>query len=125
MSTTDDDFVQLNHSSLFLFFFLLPHYCIRIFSKMANDQSSTTRPLLSLTTIYTPPPTCSQIITSSGELLWQGGMFQTGDVNCFPPSFSQIVGSAYSPGVCPHGWTVEFTLWATASAETAVYCCPR
>src|SRR3569833_4171914 len=100
MSTTDDDFVQLNHSSLFLFFFLLPHYCIRIFSKMANDQSSTTRPLLSLTTIYTPPPTCSQIITSSGELLWQGGLFLFGVVFCFLFSFFLFVGCAFFFGVC-------------------------
>src|SRR3569833_1221401 len=96
-------------------------------SKATNiaDSSTTTTSHVSLTTLFTAPPTCSEVITSSATLLWQGGMFQKGDVDCFPPSFSLIGGSAFSTGVCPHSWTVDFTLWATSAGETAVYCCPR
>ena len=59
---------------------------------------------LPLTTIYTPPASCSDIETWNGEHLWQYGTNQTGG-NCYPPQFKRILNSWYSPGVCPDAWT--------------------
>lgn len=80
---------------------------------------------LALTTKYTPPATCSDIITQSGDLFWQGGVMQTGDVDCFPPGFSKIFLSAYSPGICPYGWTSVASLTQESTAVSDAMCCPR
>ncbi len=79
-----------------------------------------------LTTIFTPPATCLNVITYSSDLGTQsavtgsaisnlilGHYRSVGDAACYPPS----VGTSttewgvyfYSPGMCPKGWTAECT----------------
>lgn len=83
----------------------------------------------SLTTIFTPPSSCSSIITWNGNLFWQGGILQTNDPNCFPASFSEIFDGYYTPGICPQGWTSAGSLTGTGAlvfntAESNAMCCP-
>ena len=94
-----------------------------------QDRNSL-EPMASLTTLFSAPSTCSALITWDGALLWQGGIFQTNDPNCFPTSFASIFGSWYSPGVCPYGWTSAGSVSGTAGlatipTETNALCCPR
>ena len=58
-----------------------------------------------MTTIFTPPPSCLSTVTYDGTTFWQGGLLQTGDQDCYPPHFTDIFDSQYTPGICPHGWT--------------------
>ncbi|KAL8730827.1 MAG: hypothetical protein Q9181_004518 [Wetmoreana brouardii] len=58
-----------------------------------------------LTTLFTPPRSCLATVTYDGTSFWQGGLVQTGDQNCYPPRFTDIFNSQYSPGICPSGWT--------------------
>jgi len=86
--------------------------------------------MVSITTIFTPPPSCTSVFTRSGDLVWQGGVAQTGDVDCFPPGFAKILNSFYSPGICPSGWTSAGALSGTGALvfnprETNAMCCPR
>jgi hypothetical protein len=82
-----------------------------------------------LTTIFTPPASCSSIITYDGTYLWQGGVLQTGDLDCYPTSFLSIYASFYSPGICPYGWTSASSVTGagalvTIPTETNALCCP-
>ena len=80
-----------------------------------------------LTTIFTPPSSCLSIVTFDGLTLWQGGLLQTGDQNCFPPYFTDIYNSWYSPAICPHGWTGISTSGLGLSEDITdkwAFCCP-
>ena len=79
------------------------------------------RPHLPLTTIYTPPPSCSSIVTWDGTHLWQFGTNQTGG-DCYPPKFRSIYNSYYSPGICPHDWTSAGSLQSSTGFD-AMYVC--
>ena len=83
---------------------------------------TTTRPQIALTTVYTPPATCNSYVTYDGTTLWQNGVSQTGDINCYPPEFPLILGSYYSPGICPHQWTSAGSL--SHSSGFDAMCCP-
>ena len=84
--------------------------------------SSTTRPPLPLTSIYTPPASCSQIVTWDGENFWQYGTNQTGG-DCYPPGFHSIFNSYYTPGICPDAWTSAGQL--SHSSGRDAMCCPK
>lgn len=86
------------------------------------SASSTTRPPLPLTSIYTPPASCSQIVTWDGENFWQYGTNQTGG-DCYPPGFHSIFNSYYTPGICPDAWTSAGQI-AHSSGRDAM-CCPK
>ncbi|KAI4122125.1 MAG: hypothetical protein LQ338_005983 [Usnochroma carphineum] len=84
-----------------------------------------------LTTIFTPPPSCLSTVTYDGTSLWLGGLLQTGDQNCYPPYFTDIFGSRYTPGICPHGWTsvanpnrVGPVTNNDGDLATRAFCCP-
>ena len=72
-----------------------------------NDESSptTTRSPIPLTTIFTPPASCLDVVTYDGKQFWQGGISQTGDAGCYPSGFSKILNSYFTPGICPESWT--------------------
>lgn len=96
-----------------------------------------------LTTIFTPPASCSDVITFAGPAspspptasegsAWKGGYGSKGDSACFPSGFPDISlqdRTYYSPGFCPHGWTsMTFsgeTYASTVGLETTAMCCPR
>lgn len=86
---------------------------------------------IALTTIFTPPPSCLSTITYDGTSFWQGGVRQLGDHGCYPPSFTAIYNSFYSPGICPHSWTSVGTIFGndiTATnglVLTNAMCCPK
>ena len=86
-------------------------------------QPASTRPQIALTTLFTPPPSCSQYVTYDGKTLWQGGVSQLGDPACYPASFSNIFLSYYSPGVCPYQWTSAGSYPHPAGTSNA-FCCP-
>ncbi|KAL8663129.1 MAG: hypothetical protein Q9202_004166 [Teloschistes flavicans] len=84
---------------------------------------------IGLTTIFTPPSSCYSTVTYDGTSLWEGGLLQTGDQNCFPPRFTDIFNSGYSPGICPFGWTSVDTAGGPFTQSNGVpgigiYCCP-
>ena len=85
--------------------------------------------MVALTTIFTPPSTCADLVTWDGSLLWQGGILRTNDPDCFPPAFASVFDSYYSPGICPSGWVAAGSLsgsvFETIAAETNALCCPR
>ncbi|KAL9594845.1 MAG: hypothetical protein Q9219_006809 [cf. Caloplaca sp. 3 TL-2023] len=84
-----------------------------------------------LTTIFTPPPSCLSTITYDGTSLWQNGLLQTGDQNCYPPRFTDIFFSHYNPGICPFGWTSVGNpniagpiTQSDGNLGTRAFCCP-
>lgn len=83
---------------------------------------------IDLTTIFTPPPSCLSTVTYDGTSFWEGGLVQTGDQNCFPPSFTDIFKSYYSPGICPSGWTSAGSVGQFTQDNgvpgTHIFCCP-
>lgn len=86
---------------------------------------------VSLTTIFTPPPSCLSTVTYDGTSFWQGGLLQTGDQDCYPPSFTDIFNTLYNPGICPSGWTsvanpnnVGPATLKNGVLATRAYCCP-
>ncbi|KAL8959621.1 MAG: hypothetical protein Q9193_003545 [Seirophora villosa] len=86
---------------------------------------------VSLTTIFTPPPSCLSTVTYDGTSFWQGGLVQTGDQNCYPASFTDIFNSYYNPGICPSGWTsvanpnsVGPVTLDNGVLATKAFCCP-
>ena len=88
----------------------------------ASSIASITQTPLPLTTIYTPPASCSQIVTWDGDNLWQYGTNQTGG-DCYPPDFNRIFNSYYTPGICPDAWTSAGKI-AHSSGHDAM-CCPK
>ena len=88
----------------------------------ASSVASITKTPLPLTTIYTAPASCSQIVTWDGENLWQYGTNQTGG-DCYPPDFLRIFNSFYTPGICPDAWTSAGKI-AHSSGHDAM-CCPK
>jgi hypothetical protein len=85
--------------------------------------------MVALTTLFTPPSTCTSLITWNGNRFWQAGIEQTNDPNCFPTSFASIFRSFYSPGVCPQGWTSTTSVSGAGHAvfdlnEMNAMCCP-
>ncbi|KAL9589894.1 MAG: hypothetical protein Q9203_001312 [Teloschistes exilis] len=80
-----------------------------------------------LTTIFTPPQSCLSTVTYDGTSFWEGGLLQTGDQNCYPPRFTDIFNSAYSPGICPSGWMsaggIGGFIGDSGVPGTAIYCC--
>ncbi|KAL8655186.1 MAG: hypothetical protein Q9226_003146 [Calogaya cf. arnoldii] len=83
---------------------------------------------IGLTTIFTAPSTCLDVVTYDGTSFWQGGLLQTGDQNCYPPRFLDIFLSQYTPGICPHGWTSLGGQGAVTQSDgnigTKAFCCP-
>ena len=92
---------------------------------MSVAQQTTTPTGLSLTTLFTPPPSCTDIITRAGTNFWQGGKEQTGDPDCYPPNFYSIYGSYYSPGICPSGWSNGGSHATIAGSIMDALCCPQ
>ena len=85
---------------------------------------------IELTTIFTPPASCAGVVTFDGSEFWQGELSLTGDVNCYPESFSLIHESFYSPGICPLGWNSVSAYSGTGAlvfntAESNALCCPK
>ena len=87
-------------------------------------EPSTTRPDIPLTTIYTPPPSCNSIVTYDGTTLWQYGISQIGDPACYPPRFTEIYGSWYTPGICPQSWKSVGQVSHSPGHSDAM-CCPK
>ena len=91
---------------------------------MAAAQQTAPATGASLTTLFAAPPSCTDIITRAQNNFWQGGREQTGDPDCYPPSFYSIYGSWYSPGICPRGWRSAGEITSTGSIFDAM-CCPE
>ncbi|KAJ6082943.1 hypothetical protein N7467_007078 [Penicillium canescens] len=80
--------------------------------------STNTITTLAMTTVFTPPASCSSSWTfepsganniASGLLLQNAAASDNADPNCFPSGYThfgrQTASIAYSPGVCPVGYT--------------------
>lgn len=88
----------------------------------ASSIALITQTPLPLTTIYTPPASCSQIVTWDGTNFWQYGTNQTGG-DCYPPNFHNVYNSFYTPGVCPDAWTSAGMLQHSSGYDAM--CCPE
>ena len=94
-------------------------------TKTSNSrESSTTRPPVPLTTFFTPPATCLDVVTYDGTSFWQNGLAQTGDAGCYPSGFSKIYNSWFTPGICPESWTSVGTDPSHPSTVSDAMCCP-
>jgi hypothetical protein len=85
-----------------------------------------------LTTIFTPPPSCTDIVTSAGGSLYIGHWADHNADSCYPSStnwFDYGAGHYYwSPGVCPEGFTTACHFTDVKFANTAIsasVCCPQ
>ncbi|KAH6875226.1 hypothetical protein BKA58DRAFT_467051 [Alternaria rosae] len=99
----------------------------------------------SITTVFTPPPSCTETITSATGALFVGHYRLDFDQECYPkasgPSEAPAPSSGwdayyYSPAICPAGWTAATTFtsaipihptpsaYSLGSATTAALCCP-
>jgi hypothetical protein len=95
-----------------------------------------------LTTIFTPPPSCSQSLTA--KVFYKTttkvnlSLFFVTESSCLPESYLESAytrgAGYYSPGICPKGYTSACSLnsiYVTsgvppmAPGETAWQCCPR
>ena len=77
-----------------------------------------------LTTIFTPPSSCHDLVTYDGTTLWQNGVSQTGDAGCYPDRFyEELYNNYYSPGVCPQRWTSVGSLDHRSGNDAM--CCPK
>ena len=108
-----------------------------------NNPSTTTYPIYSLTTTFTPPTACLEptyflfpdgldVLTTETYVGYVGSVggltvantetsiFRGVSSACFPPQFTNKV--SYSPGVCPSGYATLHTDFAD-SIYTAT-CCP-
>jgi hypothetical protein len=86
-------------------------------------------PTPALTTVFHPPASCTNVVTYNGAYLWQGELFESGDLNCYPASFSLARNKFFSPGLCPNGWYSASSVAGTGalvsiSGETNALCCP-
>ncbi|KAI1406926.1 hypothetical protein F5Y13DRAFT_195924 [Hypoxylon sp. FL1857] len=89
-----------------------------------------------LTTIFTPAPECSSIVsgTSFKQILDDGyttiykylSLGPNTTSKCYPRGFADPF-DYYSPGICPFGWTLAcmFIDYAASLTETTAKCCPR
>jgi hypothetical protein len=92
-------------------------------------------PTYALTTVFTPPPSCSsswtyeaQVYNSvSGGLLLQNALSDDFDSDCFPPNFEDNgrgqASEVYSPGYCPSGYTSPAVF--QGGGTTTGLCCQR
>ncbi|KAK4144118.1 uncharacterized protein C8A04DRAFT_11845 [Dichotomopilus funicola] len=85
-----------------------------------------------LTTTFTPPASCIatdpqlyQVWSRTSSSYVAGPLF-TADSNCFPKSYNPVPTNYYSPGWCPHGYTIACSTLASTGieTETAAVCCP-
>ncbi|KAL8984190.1 MAG: hypothetical protein Q9205_001768 [Flavoplaca limonia] len=79
---------------------------------------------IGLTTVFTPPSTCLDVVTYDGTSFWQGGLLQTGDQDCYPPRFLDIFWSQYTPGICPQGLLLSFDVGFLQHACASVFGTP-
>ena len=91
---------------------------------LSTDVTTSTRPDIPLTTIFTPPASCLDTVTYDGYQLWQNGISQYGDPDCFPASFDYIYNSFFTPGICPQGWNSVGQVDHSSTASDAM-CCPE
>ncbi len=100
-----------------------------------GDAIAATGDALALTTIFTPPSSCSSHWTYEGSfynsvsagLLIQNALSESINTACFPPEFdgsgrgsnAQI----YTPGQCPVGYTAPAQY--VNGATTTLVCCQR
>ncbi|KAK3368253.1 hypothetical protein B0H63DRAFT_455045 [Podospora didyma] len=90
----------------------------------------------SLTTPFTPAPTCTKIFSTSSSRFAILGPASFEDDDCWPTSYSIMFRAYFKPGlVCPSGWASElisstrttsnYGLPSMSAGETAAVCCPR
>jgi hypothetical protein len=103
---------------------------ITVGSLVSTISTTTTVPM---TTIFTPPRSCSHHWTyeaqmyngNVGTLLLQNAVGV--DEDCFPPGMYASGRAwqlqAFSPGVCPHGWTAPAVM--NNRGTTTSICCER
>jgi hypothetical protein len=113
----------------------LLYICI-LFLKRYSRAIMITTTLTGLTTIFTPPSTCSSSWTYEAEvfnsvpggLLLQNALSNYLDTECFPSGFG-YAGRApdtievFSPGACPMGYTTAIESFN--SGTTLVVCCQK
>lgn len=86
-----------------------------------------------LTTVFTPPASCSSSWTYEGSyynsvpggILIQNALLHSTDSNCFPSGFTNAgrgtASDLLSPGYCPHGYTSP-AIFQGGTATTAICC---
>lgn len=86
---------------------------------------------LPLTTIFTPPASCSTLpftLTASDDTT--AGVWRYRDDSadpCYPPLWATAKANHYTPGACPEGHTYARISrgLSSASSYTSVNCCPK
>ncbi|KAJ5293682.1 hypothetical protein N7508_008503, partial [Penicillium antarcticum] len=113
-------------------------YATSIMSSAATSTSSVSTDgitTLAMTTIFTPPASCSSSWTfepsganniASGLLLQNAAASDNADPNCFPSGYThfgrQMASIAFSPGYCPEGYTTANMV--IHNPVTTAQCCP-
>ncbi|KAJ6123499.1 hypothetical protein N7471_010816 [Penicillium samsonianum] len=108
-------------------------------SRLGVAMTSTSPP--TLTTIFTPPPSCTTdtwmienlsgtdyytTTVTTGLTGWWLNLGPTDWSTCFPSGYAQATDFYYSPGICPSGYWTAFQSAYTSSgeaAETHATCC--
>ncbi|KAL6715123.1 hypothetical protein ACLMJK_007385 [Lecanora helva] len=62
----------------------------------APAGSPANRAPVPLTTLFTPPASCLNVVTYDGTSFWQNGLAQTGDAGCYPSGFTNVCASLIS-----------------------------
>lgn len=83
--------------------------------------------LPALTTVFTPPASCSDLpFTSTDSEFWRDAALSR--TECYPPLYLPPPNwNEYSPGVCPARYTPNIVTYATYTndvTETYAFCCP-
>ncbi len=113
-----------------------PLACVLFLQTRRSTVVMSTTTLAGLTTIFTPPSSCSSSWTYeaeffnsfSGGLLLQNALSKYLDSECFPTGFD-CAGRApdtinvFSPGACPMGYTTATESFS--SGTTLAVCCQR
>lgn len=102
-------------------------------SKPAASTSvrTSTLSVLPLTTIFTPPASCSTrpftLSTSNGSVFGFWGYPSASADPCYPTDWATAKTNYYTPGACPQGHTYAgiFVGQSLSVPYTSVNCCPR
>ncbi|KAK5724237.1 hypothetical protein LTR17_013523 [Elasticomyces elasticus] len=115
----------------------VPHDALAVRQASVLEASSTTATNISLTTIFTPSPTCFDKtfgVMLDGTRSGNPSAFldySLAGSSCYPSSFSALqfqlssVNAWYSPGVCPSGYLIASQeADSITTSVTNAWCCP-
>ena len=107
---------------------------VHIVTRSRLPFAAMTITLVPLSTVFTPPASCSSSWTYEGSvyngvasgLLLQNAVGDILDTECFPPGYEGNgrlpAPQVFSPGACPHGYVTQSPVLVDAGVTTASCC---